>query len=477
MSLQHQKLSGLYVERLKLNYDPFDPSQPGIDCLYSNDNLEAIKKKLIELITDGDEPISIVGESGSGKSSLIKQIYQALKQDWEIIWLDSDLLQSSSAAETLSAAFHPVQLVEKGKIVVINNSELLEPSTIRHLLSLHGSFELPVRMVFSSTAELALDDLAMLELQPLSKEEMEDFITKKLSAAGYQGDMPLNSDELAALYDSSGGNFHKINRLIPSLLAYERASPTLSEQFSLPSTHIIGAAALVLFLLLAFLIFGMVDDSDEKVAVDYPLANNEVKQELDTEQVTSKSVDLRLGQSAAINTPSIDVDPLKSKEAPKKSLPVKTQLDMRTSESLKQVSSSLKSTIDSIKQKNPTVKPAAKQSVVSTPSELINSAKREAAQQSANFSQLVKNLDSGVYMLQILASGSKEYTLDLINQHKELAIYYYETVRNGEPWFVLVSGPYADYNKAKQAITSLPKRFQDQKPWPKKVAAIRQQMR
>lgn len=479
MSLQHNKLASLYIERLGLNYDPFDPAQPSIDYLYQNDSLDAIKKKLVELITQGEEPISIVGESGSGKSSLIKQIYQSLKQDWEIIWLDSDLVNSSSAADTLSKAFHPAQLVEKGKIVVIKNSELLEVATINHLIGLHGNFELPVRMIFSSNKELDVDDLAMLELKVLTKDEMEDFIGKKLSAAGYKGAMPLNNDEIAALYDSSGGNFHKINRLIPSLLAYERAAPSLGEQFSLPSTHIIGAAVLVLFLLLAFLIFGLVEDDTQAEAVEYPLASTQKLDEVSSSQ--SKPVELKLNTSKSNKTPSVtektvvsnkDIKPVP--DAPKAT--VKPKLDIKTSESLKQVSSSLKSTIDSIKQKNKSVEKKQSTSVVSTPSELLNSAKREAVEQTSDFNVAVLDMKNDAYMLQILASGSKEYTLDLISRYNELAIYYYQTQRNGQPWYVLVSGPYDDYSKAKKAVAILPERFQKQKPWPKKISAIRQQM-
>ena len=48
----------------------------------------------------------------------------------------------------------------------------------------------------------------------------------------------------------------------------------------------------------------------------------------------------------------------------------------------------------------------------------------------------------------------------------------YETTRNGQPWYVLVSGVYASKEEAKKAVSTLPADVQAKNPWAKPLRQV-----
>ena len=48
----------------------------------------------------------------------------------------------------------------------------------------------------------------------------------------------------------------------------------------------------------------------------------------------------------------------------------------------------------------------------------------------------------------------------------------YQTTRNGQPWYVLVSGVYASKDEAKRAVASLPADVQAKNPWAKPIHQV-----
>ena len=79
------------------------------------------------------------------------------------------------------------------------------------------------------------------------------------------------------------------------------------------------------------------------------------------------------------------------------------------------------------------------------------------------------------YTLQ-LSSASRSDTLNAWAKKQNLSHYrVYQTTRNGQPWYVLVSGSYNTTAEAKQAIASLPAAVQAQKPWIKPVSQVQKE--
>ncbi len=68
----------------------------------------------------------------------------------------------------------------------------------------------------------------------------------------------------------------------------------------------------------------------------------------------------------------------------------------------------------------------------------------------------MKAAPSGNYTLQ-LSSSSNYNNLNSWAKKEKLDKYVvYETTRNGQPWYVLVSGIYASKDEAKRAVATLP---------------------
>ncbi|MBD8163760.1 SPOR domain-containing protein [Erwinia persicina] len=81
----------------------------------------------------------------------------------------------------------------------------------------------------------------------------------------------------------------------------------------------------------------------------------------------------------------------------------------------------------------------------------------------------------GNFTLQ-LSSASRSDTLNAWAKKQNLSGYHvYQTTRNGQPWYVLVSGSYATSSEAKRAVASLPAEVRAQNPWVKPVSQVKKE--
>lgn len=85
---------------------------------------------------------------------------------------------------------------------------------------------------------------------------------------------------------------------------------------------------------------------------------------------------------------------------------------------------------------------------------------------------MLKAAPPGHYTLQL--SGASDYN-NLNNWAKKADLknyVVYKTTRNGQPWFVLVSGVYASKEEAKRAVATLPADVRAQQPWAKPLSQV-----
>ncbi|EFY7615507.1 cell division protein DamX [Shigella sonnei] len=84
----------------------------------------------------------------------------------------------------------------------------------------------------------------------------------------------------------------------------------------------------------------------------------------------------------------------------------------------------------------------------------------------------LKSAPSSHYTLQ-LSSSSNYDNLNGWAKKENLKNYVvYETARNGQPWYVLVSGVYASKEEAKKAVSTLPADVQAKNPWAKPLRQV-----
>ncbi|EKS6314065.1 cell division protein DamX [Enterobacter hormaechei] len=94
-----------------------------------------------------------------------------------------------------------------------------------------------------------------------------------------------------------------------------------------------------------------------------------------------------------------------------------------------------------------------------------------AAKTTGNVSSL-QSASSSNYTLQ-LSSSSNYDNLNAWAKKSNLKNYVvYQTTRNGQPWYVLVSGIYASKDEAKRAVSTLPADVQAKNPWAKPIHQV-----
>jgi DamX protein len=81
--------------------------------------------------------------------------------------------------------------------------------------------------------------------------------------------------------------------------------------------------------------------------------------------------------------------------------------------------------------------------------------------------------DPGHYTLQLIAGPNEKAAQEFI-RHQQLGgkALYYRTLRNGQPWFVVIMGNYADRQAALDGREQLPSAFKDNAPWPRSFSDI-----
>jgi len=91
--------------------------------------------------------------------------------------------------------------------------------------------------------------------------------------------------------------------------------------------------------------------------------------------------------------------------------------------------------------------------------------------------QAIKNAAASSYTLQLNAS-SNSANLNAWAKKENLQNYVvYQTSRNGQPWYVMVSGIYATKADAERAVSSLPAGVQSNKPWTKPIRQVQSEIK
>ncbi|NQD84859.1 cell division protein DamX [Enterobacter hormaechei] len=116
-----------------------------------------------------------------------------------------------------------------------------------------------------------------------------------------------------------------------------------------------------------------------------------------------------------------------------------------------------------------TTAPAATAAPAAT---LTASASSTAAGKTTGNVGSLKSASSSNYTLQ-LSSSSNYDNLNAWAKKSNLKNYVvYQTTRNGQPWYVLVSGVYASKDEAKRAVSTLPADVQAKNPWAKPIHQV-----
>lgn len=119
-----------------------------------------------------------------------------------------------------------------------------------------------------------------------------------------------------------------------------------------------------------------------------------------------------------------------------------------------------------------TTAPAATAATAAPAATPAASASNTAAGKTTGNVGSLKAASSSNYTLQ-LSSSSNYDNLNAWAKKTNLKNYVvYQTTRNGQPWYVLVSGVYASKDEAKRAVSTLPADVQAKNPWAKPIHQV-----
>jgi len=112
----------------------------------------------------------------------------------------------------------------------------------------------------------------------------------------------------------------------------------------------------------------------------------------------------------------------------------------------------------------------------STPAAAAPAATASTGKTSGNVSSL-KSASSSNYTLQLSSSSNYDNLNSWAKKSNLKNFVVYETTRNGQPWYVLVSGVYASKDEAKRAVATLPADVQAKNPWAKPIRQVQSDLK
>ncbi|MEB5752352.1 cell division protein DamX [Leclercia adecarboxylata] len=112
----------------------------------------------------------------------------------------------------------------------------------------------------------------------------------------------------------------------------------------------------------------------------------------------------------------------------------------------------------------------------STPAASAPAASASIGKSTGNVSSL-KSAPSTNYTLQLSSSSSYDNLNGWAKKSNLKNFVVYETTRNGQPWYVLVSGVYSSKDEAKRAVATLPADVQAKNPWAKPIRQVQSDLK
>lgn len=416
---------------------------------------------------------------------------------------------------------HPIALL-------IDDAHLLAVPVLAECLALARSAGGRLRLLLAGEPDLlaaseqaGAEAIERIELPPLDRQETADYVATRLQAAGLRAESPLTAAQLDNLYRLSNGNFGAIHEWLPSLFSApasaargksgETGLPFLKD---VPLQHIAIGAGLLLVVVLMILNRGE-PPAETKAATESATGASTAKgQDSIALELPKQPVPAAVPPPKPVMpapaAPAVSAPPVV--EAPPKAAAPAPQSVPRISGSQKVAlpktpvpASTPAAPINAPVANAAPAKPAPMPAPLSTPTAQPTAPSSTAAPApvapapavAATASPAAAATDvagkTGAqtdderallgwspkeYALQLLGAGSSDAVRKFVQQpHGDAKLYIYRAELNGKPWYIVVTGPFADRNAAMKAADTLPPALRAQKPWPRAMKNIHADIR
>lgn len=529
-----EQLLADYRQRYGLSEDPFaqDYSFP----LFTGAGRRQLLDQLLHLCQFSNSLLVVLGDVGVGKTRTAHAFMDSLSDHDQICFLSLQSNQSleqvltaitqtfgintgplPSAENLLSAieAFiaEEAQVEDEGlAVVVVDNAQLLDDQTLAVLSALLNNFPQQNRLHLAFFAEpsflrrlerispesLLINDF---HLQPFTLAETVDYLNFRMEMADYLGPEIFTESMVDPWWRQAQGHLGILHESAQERLL-ESVTPKLTfDKRSLPVAHIVAIALLIAVVGTAFLYMGEDDNPAPPVAVMSPQvpatgqAATSSSLELTSTQTPVQPLLQTLPQPQQPNQIAATQQPVESSQAPQVTgesdtgfareevvpLAQLPTVPAKKVEPVAQVpaSSAAQSTAASASVvAEPAPKPEPKPAVVEQPAPKVIPDKKPLATTASSQERNILAWSPSEYTVQLLGVSNRKAALDyMAAQPNKGELLMFKSKRQGNDWFVVITGRFSSSAEARQAIARLPASQRDAGPWPRDVKAIQSEIK
>lgn len=440
---------------------------------FSPPSLSASQYKQLELLQHlslySELLILFSGEKGMGKTFIAQALIASREEPDQSLIVDADF--SLNYLDILHQLAQHIDLPE------LDDVDALEQQIVHYSAQLHkedqGSFLLIIDQADQLTNDvlLHLNQLALMQPNALHVMLLATPILEEVLVDLPEPHAPLHVMQVEALTDDESEiilleqfpekewTAEQVDYMLqqskgsPGKLMYigqrlfEGLDSNKGEQVSFPVTHIAAMLLVAAVLLVSFLYKNNEPTSanvEEVKSVTPILAEEEsnpsvVEAESSSVKVENEDIDFNFIEP-------VEVAAANDGDAPSR--------DART-------------TIPS-----PVTKPLA--ATAPTVSETIKPDENKTEVVFSKAEQLLIDTKSSAFVVQLFGSYSEKSAQTFIQENKAKAkqLLSYQTVHQGKPWFVVISGPFESREAAKRSVEKLPATLRKQQPWVRSIEPV-----
>lgn len=503
-----------YLDYYQFEHDPFLGRGPSFKFFAAK--RRSVLIELHHLARYSKLMLVVTGPPGSGKTVLRQALVASSKEHVKNIVISAaakadaaSMLQQVCAALDLGdcdiagALQHIEQMLITGQDVhvLVDNAERLEESALLFLQRIaQGVNDASARVfVFSDSSicpllEKVADNADLhhvIALEPWDQDEVNEYLEQRLLAAGQSLEI-FTEQQLHDIYKQSQGWPGQVNNAAKDVLI-ERIShtgTTTKAALNIPYKHLAVLVVLSVALLFVWFMQSTEDlDNTEQLAMQSSDDPSNGQADVAATVGKGKSLELpleltpkpvlRAPLAQAVNPetdsdlhdsstePEIDVAQTAAPSpAPSQPVPISTPPVAVVAETLVPPVT--------LAEKKPA---AAVPTAPSTPAvKQPATAAKAALAGSAGHSQWYQQQAATRYTLQVLGTRSEATARSFVQQNTA-QYHYFRKEHQGEALFVVTYGSFIDRNAAQAAINSLPEQVRNDKPWPRTLLSIQQELR
>lgn len=525
MSASDQDSGEEFLLHYQLQHDPFVARPKGFR--FFTPGRKPVLAQLHHTAHFSDQVQVVVGPSGAGKTLLRQALVASCNKDKVQCTVTSGREQADAAGlerlicQTLGVTDVKMLLERAGQLhatgmqlyLVVDEAHCLEQAAVQLLVELSQSGQAAPRVfLFAEESVVGLleavevaDDrawLQLVELAPLTLDETRGYLTERLEGAG-QGIELLDDQQIARIHQLSNGWPGLINQQARRVMMEELdepARPAHKRRSGVPLRSLIALVLVGAGVAIAWMMGGDAPEP-ERTVLSLPdqvagldvtdvgrggpvlqMPNERagtlelIAEDPDTEQAGLAEVvrqprpPLTADTQAELPAPVALPEPPAAQLPPQVAAPAPTAVEeLPAPPPASPVAPAPAPVVQAPAQPaaEPAAPPAAPQPTVSRPAA---SAYHEDA--------WYRQRPATNYTLQLLGTRSRQAALDFIKaQAGQADLGYFETLHEGQPWFVVTLGAYANRSQAQQAVARLPEPLRKQQPWPRSLGSIQQSLR